>query len=227
MKFIPNLWAERADQKHDNNRSRLVSAETFSLKAHYCPAYHIGADCSDWTVPTLWNSLLENVLHWCGQFCHLFCKGSACFDRPVIIEWVQFVLQNWEKPLSVWGVSLLEKHQLIVLFTSDVMYLKYKWLAYTSPDLVLGRFVKQKTQKLEHKNLAWSFILASLLQGMQPLNYKCVNWLMTAIKSLYGSWPIEDECYFMGVHISFRLLTRLKILFHSSTVCKLFFSKIL
>ena len=26
MKFIPKLWAERADQKHDNNRSRLVSA---------------------------------------------------------------------------------------------------------------------------------------------------------------------------------------------------------
>ena len=35
---------------------------TFSLKAHYYPAYHIGADCSDWTVPTLWNSLHENVL---------------------------------------------------------------------------------------------------------------------------------------------------------------------
>ena len=26
MKFIPKLWAERADQKHVNNRSRLVSA---------------------------------------------------------------------------------------------------------------------------------------------------------------------------------------------------------
>ena len=35
---------------------------TFSLKAHYYPAYHIGADCSYWTVPTLWNSLHENVL---------------------------------------------------------------------------------------------------------------------------------------------------------------------
>ena len=26
MKFIPKLWAERADQKHVNNRNRLVSA---------------------------------------------------------------------------------------------------------------------------------------------------------------------------------------------------------
>ena len=26
MKVIPKLWAKRADQKHDNNRSRLVSA---------------------------------------------------------------------------------------------------------------------------------------------------------------------------------------------------------
>ena len=26
MRFIPKLWAERADQKHVNNRSRLVSA---------------------------------------------------------------------------------------------------------------------------------------------------------------------------------------------------------
>ena len=26
MKFIPKLWAKRADQKYVNNRSRLVSA---------------------------------------------------------------------------------------------------------------------------------------------------------------------------------------------------------
>ena len=35
---------------------------TFSLKAHYFPAYRIGRDWSDWIVPTLWNSLHKNVL---------------------------------------------------------------------------------------------------------------------------------------------------------------------
>ena len=35
---------------------------TISLKAHYYPAYQVGADSSDWTVPTLWNSLHENFL---------------------------------------------------------------------------------------------------------------------------------------------------------------------
>ena len=35
------------------------------------------------------------ILMWCGQFCDLFRKESACFDF-LIIKWIQFVLQNWK-----------------------------------------------------------------------------------------------------------------------------------
>jgi len=46
-----------------------------------------------------------------------------------------------------------KKKRLIVLFTSDVMYKKYKKLVYTAPDL------------LNAKNLAWFFILAFILDN--------------------------------------------------------------
>ena len=45
---------------------RMGNFETFSRvfakSPDYYPAYCIGADWSDWTVPTLWNSLHESVL---------------------------------------------------------------------------------------------------------------------------------------------------------------------
>ena len=102
--------------------------------------------------------------------------------------------------------KLTKKHRLIVLFTSDAMHKKYKWLAYTSPDL-LARFCKVNLTNT--KNPAWFFILASLLdKGMQPINYKCVklaNLLWSrAIMALDSSKVIA-----IGVHI--RLLTRCKI----------------
>ena len=80
------------------------------------------------------------------------------------------------KPHCLRYVSFLKKHHLIVLFTSDAMHKKCKWPAYTSPDL-LARFSKVN---LSHaKNLVSYFILASLLdKGMQPINYKCVHWLI-------------------------------------------------
>ena len=111
---------------------------TFSLKTHFCPACHIGANCSDWTVPTLWNSLHENV--WkCGQFCNLFCKGSDGFDRPDY--WMSTICPAKLLKTAFFPryLSFLKKHRLKVLFTSDAMYKKYEWLAYTSPEL-LARF---------------------------------------------------------------------------------------
>ena len=75
---------------------------TFSLKAHYYPEYHTGEDCSDRTVPTLWSSLYENVLQR-GQFYNLLWKEARA-SIVLNIEWVQFVLQNWENLHSVRGL---------------------------------------------------------------------------------------------------------------------------
>ena len=60
------------------------------------------------------------------------CAKEARASIVVIIEWVQFVLQNCEK-LHIFlseVCKLTKKKHLIVLFTSDVMYKKYKRLAY-------------------------------------------------------------------------------------------------
>ena len=104
----------------------------------FYPAHHIAADCSEWTVPTLWNSLHEKVLK-SGKFCNLFCKGSQCFDRPDYRMSTICPAKLWKTLFCPRYVSLLKKHRLIVLFTSDAMYKKYKWLDYISPDL-LARF---------------------------------------------------------------------------------------
>ena len=72
------------------------------------------------------NALHENVL-WCDQFYNLLCKGSTCFHRPGLIEWVQFVLQNCEKLQnykfkygkkinSVRGLYVKRKQRLIVVY---------------------------------------------------------------------------------------------------------------
>ena len=55
---------------------------------------------------------------------------------PEYWELVQFVLQNCEKLHSFRGLYDKKKRQrLIVLFTSDVMYKKYKRPPYTPPAL--------------------------------------------------------------------------------------------
>ena len=58
----------------------------------------------------------------------------------IVLQWAHFVLQNCEnfKLHSVRGLYD-KKQRLIVLFTSDVMYKKYKRLLYTPLDL-LARF---------------------------------------------------------------------------------------
>ena len=84
------------------------------------------------------------------------CAKEARALIVLIIEWVQFVLQNCENCIHFCPkyVSLLKKQRHIVLFTADVMYKKHKRLAYTSPDL-LARFCKAKLA--EHKK--FGFIL--------------------------------------------------------------------
>ena len=62
-----------------------------------------------------------------------------------------------------------KKKRLIVLFTSGLMYKKYKKLVYTPPDL-LPRFFKVNLSNT--KSSALFFIFASLLEkGKQPINY--------------------------------------------------------
>ena len=57
-----SLWKVGACQKSEQ-AGRMGNVEKFSrVFANYYPAYYIGADWSDWTVPTLWNFLHENVL---------------------------------------------------------------------------------------------------------------------------------------------------------------------
>ena len=93
---------------------------TFSLKTQFCPACHIGADFSDWTVPTLWNSLKEKV--WkCGQFCNLFCKGSDGFDRPDY--WMSTICPTKLLKTAFFPryVSLLKKHRLTGLHVTRVV----------------------------------------------------------------------------------------------------------
>ena len=103
--------------------------------------------------------------------------------------------------------KLTKKHRLIVLFTSDAMHKKYKWLAYTSPDL-LARFCKVNLTNTISP--AWFFISASLLdKGMQPVNYKYVNWLIYCDQEPLWLLTHRRWLLFFGVHI--RLLTRCKI----------------
>ena len=106
----------------------------------------------------------------------MFCKKSKCFDRPDY--WISTICPaKSEKNRIMSEVCKFTKNTAsLVLFTSDAMYKKYKWLPYTSSDL-LARFCKVNLSNT--KNSVWFFILASLLdKGMQPINYKCVNWLI-------------------------------------------------
>ena len=128
-------------------------------------AYHIGADCSDWTVPT-WNSLHENVL-WCGQFYKLECKGSACYIVLNIGNECNLFCKI-VKNCILSEVCMIKKQRLIVLFTSGVIYKRYKRPAYTPP--ALARFYEVNLSNTN--NSAWLFILACLSgKGMQNINY--------------------------------------------------------
>jgi len=67
------------------------------------------------------------------------CAKEALASIVLIIEWVQFVLQNCEK-LHIFlseVCKLTKKRRLIVLFTSDVMYKKCKGLVLHAARLVV------------------------------------------------------------------------------------------
>ena len=109
------------------------------------------------------------------------------------IEWVQFVLQNCEILQSVRGLYDKSSALAWYYFTSDVMYKRYKRLAYTSPDL-LARFCKVNLSNA--KNSAWFVFL--MYCDQEPL------WL----------------CYFLGVHrCTYRLSSGCKINFSLSLDC--------
>ena len=66
-------------------------------------------------------------------------------------------------------LCIIKEQRLIVLFTSDEMYKKYKRLLYTPPDL-LARVCKVNLSNA--KNLACFFLASLLDKGMQrePMN---------------------------------------------------------
>ena len=98
------------------------------------------------------------------------CAKRARASIVLTIEWVGICLKNCEKlQLCQRSVWLKKKKRLIVLFTSGLMYKKYKKLVYTPPDL-LPRFFKVNLSNT--KSSALFFIFASLLEkGKQPINY--------------------------------------------------------
>ena len=126
---------------------------------------------------------------------------SGMFHVPGFIDGLQFVLQKSEILHSVRG--LYDKNSASwYFFTSDVMYKKYKRLAYTSPDL-LARLCKL----VERKKFGLICFLRICFPGLiycdrEPL------WLLNVI---------EDDCYFLGLNV--RLLTRCKIKFTLSLDC--------
>ena len=109
------------------------------------------------------------------MFYNVFISIVCCVKRArasivLNIEWVGICLKNCEKlQLCQRSVWLKKKKRLIVLFTSGLMYKKYKKLVYTPPDL-LPRFFKVNLSNT--KSSALFFIFASLLEkGKQPINY--------------------------------------------------------
>ena len=97
------------------------------------------------------------------------CAKGARASIVLNIEWVGICLKNCEKLQLCQRSKKKKKQRLIVLFTSGLMYEKYKRLVYTPPDL-LPRFFKVNLSNT--KNSALFFIFASLLyKGMQPIKY--------------------------------------------------------
>ena len=91
---------------------------------------------------------------------------------------------------------------------------KYKRLVYTSPDL-LARFCKVNYKLVERKKFGLMCFPRICFPGLIYCDQEPL-WLLNVI---------EDDYYFLGVHI--RLSTRCTIKFTLRwTVCKLFFSKI-
>ena len=88
----------------------------------------------------------------------------------------------------------------------QMMYKKYKRLVCTSPDL-LARFCKINCKLVERKKLGLICFPRICFPGLIYCDQEPL-WLLNVI---------EDDCYFLGVHI--RLSTRCKIKFTLSLDC--------
>ena len=139
-----------------------------------------------------WQLALEMRTGWPYGWFWKFLNGlakSPRFMTNMNIDWVQFVLKNYEIPLSFTKVCLINS---TYCFTSDVM-------VYTPPDL-LARICGVNLSNVNKLGLICfpRICFRGLIYcDQEPL------WLMNVI---------EDFCYFsLGVHI--RLSTRCKM-FH-------------
>ena len=107
-----------------------------------------------------------------GNFLNGFAKSPRVLCTVLNIEWVQFVLKNWDILHFVRG--LYDKNSAsYYCFISNVMYKKYEMLVYTHPAL-LARFCQVNLSNA--KNSAWFFFQEFVFQAWS-----------TVIKSHYGS----------------------------------------
>ena len=144
-----------------------------------------------------------------GEFGNVL-NGFAKSPQLIVlnIDWVQFVLKNCEILHSV--RSLYDKQYC---FTSDVMYKKYKRLVYTPSDL-LARICKVNLSNAKKFGLI-CFPRICFRGCLVP---RCLSFDKNVRAEEGGKEPlwllnvIEDDYYFLGVHI--RLSTASKM-FHS------------
>ena len=107
---------------------------SFSLKAHNCyPAYHIGTDFSDLTIPVLRKILFMKTFYDVVNSINFYSKEARA-SIVLDIEWTEFVLQNCEKMQNyrfiegkveqlLFEVCMIKnRHTGILLFSSDLMY---------------------------------------------------------------------------------------------------------
>ena len=98
---------------------------------------------------------------------------NECNLSYKIVKDCRIIGLNRAKNNKFYSESVVNKHGLIVLFTSDVMYKNRQKVQKAG--LHATGFISEilYSKLLEHKNPAWFFIVASLLNsgGMQPIRY--------------------------------------------------------
>ena len=134
------------------------------------------------------------------MFLTVSVKAHACFNRP----------KCWMSTICIaklWSFrGLYDKNSASwYCFTSDDVK-KYKRLVCTSPDL-LARFCIINCKLVERKKLGLICFPRICFPGLIYCDQEPF-WLLNVI---------EDDCYFLGVHI--RLSTRCKIKFTLSLDC--------
>ena len=105
------------------------------------------------------------------------------------IEWVQFVLQNCETCIPAFYLqSVWQKQWFIVLFTSDLMYKKYKRLVYMPPDL-LARFCTVNMSNT--KNLAWFCFPRICFPGLIYCDQEPLWLMLSKMIAIFGGTYIR------------------------------------